>query len=130
MERIGSYSILSIPLTNWLVVLFVFAVLFGSYFFIISQEVNNPPTSDTFVAKVSKLWIEEHESETGGVRVYRVRLERDEDEVTCTIPTIRVGVWQQLETGIHYEFAVSQTVRGCYINEAVKLERQDIFFDN
>jgi hypothetical protein len=122
LEKLASYPIFSIPLKNWLLIGTIFGCIFGFIGFTIYREVSHPATSETFVAEVSKIWIEQHDSDTGGFRVHRVSLKREEEEVTCTIPSIKIGIWQGLETGISYSFSVSQTVRGCYINEAVKIE--------
>jgi hypothetical protein len=126
LKKLGSYPIFSIPLENWLLIWVFLGCIFGFIGFAIYQEVSHPATVETFMAEVSKIWIEQHDSNTGGVRVYYVRLKREEDEeMICIVPSIKIGIWQSLEIGTKYRFSVSQTVRGCYINEAVKLEEQE-----
>jgi hypothetical protein len=130
-ERLVSYEILSMPIKTWGLLIIFFGCIFGFIIFMLFQVANYPPTSKTFIAEVSKIWLEQHESDTGGSRIYRVRLKREEDEVTCTIPSINISIWQSLETDISYEFSISQTLTGCYVNKAVKIEEQDSFeFDN
>jgi len=124
IEKLNSYQIFSIPVGNWLLICTIFGCIFGFFIFTIYQEVSHPSTSETFSAEVDKLWIEQHETDTGGFRVYRVRLKREEnEEVTCTVPSMKIGIWQSLKVGTIYRISVSWTARGCYINEVVRTEK-------
>jgi hypothetical protein len=126
LEKLGSYPIFSIPLKNWLLIGAFLGCIFGFIGFTIYQEVSHPAAVETLMAEVNKIWIEQHDSDTGGVRVYRVRLKREDDEeMICIVPSIKIGIWQGLEIGTKYRFSVSRTARGCYINEAVKIEEQE-----
>ena len=130
-ERLLSFEIFSIPIKTWGLLFIFFGAIFGYYIFTVSRAANFPATSETFTGEVSRIWMEQHEGDTGGSRIYRVDLTREENEVTCTIPSVNIGIWQNLEIGMRYEFSISQTVRGCYVNKAVKLEGPESFeWDN
>lgn len=98
----------------------------GGFYVFTLRESASPPISETFVAEVSKRWFEQYEDETGGSIVYRVNLRRDEDEFTCTVPSLLKNVWYTLEQEKDYEFEVTRT--RCYINKATEVETEEGLF--
>jgi hypothetical protein len=124
LNKIFSYQIFSIPIGTWFFILSFMLCFAGLFYFFTLREFENPPTSETFVAEVSKLWFVQHEDETGGYVVYRVNLKRDEDEFTCTVPPLLKKLWHTLEQEKSYEFEVSRTRTRCYINKATEVETE------
>jgi len=128
LDKILSCQILSIPIGTWLLILSFILCIAGLFYLFILQEFENPPTSETFVAEVSRLWFVQHEDETGGNIVYRVNLRQGEDEFTCTVPSLLEKIWHTLEQGKSYEFEVSRTRTRCYINKATEIGAEEGLF--
>ncbi len=84
--------------------------------------------TETFTAEVSNLSVEQYESETGGYRVYRVYLTREEKEFTCRVSPMLMKVWYQVEVGKTYEFEVSRSSRRCNINKATEIDTEEGLF--
>jgi hypothetical protein len=128
LDKTLSYQIFSNPIGVWLFFLSFILCFAGLFYLFILQEFENPPTSETFVAEVSKLWYIQLEDETGGQVVYRVNLRRDEDEFTCIVPQLLKKIWYALEQEKSYEFEVSRTRTRCYINKATEIETEEGLF--
>jgi hypothetical protein len=125
IERIFSFRILSIPAGTWLLMLGILSFIVGINY-LIFRESENPATVEIFIAEVSEKWYVQHDSETGGSRVYRAKLKRDEDEFTCNVSPFYKNVWYKLEQGKKYEFEVARSRSNCYINKASEIETKGI----
>lgn len=128
LDKILSYHIFSIPTGTWLLILSIILCIVGSFYFFTLREFENPPTSEIFVAEVSKAWVEQYDDETGGYRVYRVSLRRNEEEFTCTVPSLLTKIWYTLEQEKSYEFEVTRSRTRCYINKATEIETEEGLF--
>jgi hypothetical protein len=107
LDKILSYQIFSNPIGAWLLILSFVLCFVGLFYLFTLKEFENPSTSETLVAEISRLWVEHYDDETGGYRVYRVKLRQDEEEFTCTVPPLLIKIWHTLEQEKSYEFEVS-----------------------
>jgi len=122
-DRIGAYRIFGIPLGTWLFIFSIFICFAGSFYFFIIHESNTPPTSEIFVAEVSDKWTTSYDDDSGGYIIYHVRLKQNEKEFTCSVSSILIRLWYQLETGKKYQLSVNRTTGGrCYVYEAAQIK--------
>lgn len=121
LERIGAYRVLGIAVWRWLVIL-SFLSCIGGYAFLMIRESRNPPTSETFVAEASGMWVEEYQSESGGYTVHRIRIRQDDEDFVCSVPSEIVQLWYRLETGKSYEFSITRQRGHCYVQEATEID--------
>ncbi len=113
------HTILTISVTHWLLLLSAFACIAG--FTLLSEVGNSNQVSETFTARVVDVWVRYTYDHTGGSEVYYVRLERDQIEYTCTVSAVLRHLWNRLETGQSYEFAVTRSRMECSIYAAVEV---------
>ncbi|MEJ2556963.1 MAG: hypothetical protein P8186_12180 [Anaerolineae bacterium] len=126
LGRIGFYRVFGISVWGWLVILLMLAGIGGSVFLTI-RESSNLSESETFVAEVRDIWIEEYQNESGGYRIHRIRLKQDEDEFACRVSPVAVQLWYQLEIGKSYEFSAARTRSQCYIYKATEIDKLQSF---
>jgi len=121
LKRLGSYRVFSVPVGSWLFIGVLFALLAGAFYLFILREYD-APTSQTFVAEVSNVWIQSYENETGGGIIYQTKLIRDDKELHCRVSPIQVQLWYGFEVGGKYEFEVTLTQSRCFINGVTKID--------
>jgi hypothetical protein len=81
-----------------------------------------PPEVQTVEAKVSRLWIEQIESDTGGSQIRRVKFDQPQGEgFICNLAPMAMQVWDQLEVGETYQIVVTRAGTTCYLHEVTQL---------
>ncbi len=114
LEKILTYHILSLPLHNWLFMIFLATLFLGLCYLLMLVEVR-APTKETRVAKVSNRWSRAIEGDTGGYMVYRVELNHEGTTTRCSVPSMFNQLWFQLEIGESYEFDLNLAHGRCSI---------------
>jgi hypothetical protein len=104
-----------------LIVLLIFVIVVLPIYLMASAH-PTPPEIQTIEAEVSRLWIEQVESDTGGFRTRRIELSQPQGEIfVCDLAPMARQVWGQLEIGETYQVAATWTGTKCYLHEATKL---------
>ena len=127
LTKLISYRILSIPLGNWLLILFI--LLLPILSFVLIKRASTVISNETFAAEVDERWSRLYVSQHDAYTVYFVRLRRDEEEeVICRVSPILIHLWHSLEAGRKYEFSANHTLNGrCHIYEAVEINEPGDF---
>jgi hypothetical protein len=81
-----------------------------------------PPEIQTVEAEVSRLWIEQVESTSGGSQIRRIEFNKQQGEkFICNLAPMAIQVWGQLEVGETYQIAVTWVGKTCYLHEVTRL---------
>lgn len=112
--KAGVSSILGMHPLGWIIIFTLLAVFSGIMFLRI-QDTTPPPTVETITAEVKEVWVQEYQSDSGGYRIYRVRLKQEEREFTCRLSFLISNRFPLLETGQSYQFSISRTRSRCFV---------------
>ncbi len=127
VKKVANFRILRVALWTWLSTFVTILVVFGPIVLIIYKS-SEPATSETFVAKVSDMQVEDYTSARGGSRtVYRIWLKKTDKEFPCMMGPVAVQLWNRLEIGKSYKFAITQSPNICYVNTVTKIDEPHPF---
>jgi hypothetical protein len=126
-KKIANLRILRVALWTWLSTFVTILVVFGPIVLIIYKS-SGPATSETFVAKVNDMQVEDYTSARGGSHtVYRIWLKQNDKEFPCMMGPVMVRLWDQLEIGKSYEFTITQNPSVCYVNTVTTIDEPHPF---
>ncbi len=94
---------------------------------LIINKFDEPTTSETLVANVSDMQIEDHSRGKKVELAYRVRLKQNDKEFFCTMGPAALQVWYQLEIGKSYEFTITHNSNICYVNKVTIIDEPHPF---
>ena len=112
---------------GWLLILAFLLGLPGLVFLQVNHMSSEPVTSETFVAKVSDMQVEDHSVYPKVALVYRIRLKQNDKEFSCTMGPAAIQMWYQLEIGKSYEFTITQNPNICYVNTVTIIDEPHPF---
>ncbi len=127
VKKVANYHIARIAVWAWLLILTFLLGVPSLRLLQLNYMASEPVTSDTLVAKVSDMQIEDHSTGQEVILVYRVRLKQNDKEIICSLYEDQIRLWYQLEIGKSYEFTVTQTPRHCYVNNVTKIDEPHPF---
>lgn len=90
-NQILSYPVLKIQVGAWLLIFSLLGCIIGMFTLTIYEY--SSVTTEKFVAEVADKWTEQYEDETGGYRIYRVRLKQEEQVLTCRVSSVQMKLW-------------------------------------
>ncbi len=127
INEIANYRILRIAVWAWLLILTLILGLPGLMYFQVSHMLSEPVISETFIAKVSDMQVEDHSVYPKVSLVYRIRLKQNDKEFPCIMGPAAVQMWYRLEIGKSYEFTVTQNPSTCYVNKVTTIDEPHPF---
>ena len=99
-------------------------VIIGFPIYLMLSADPSPPEIQTVKAEVSRLWVEQIESNTGGSQTRRIEFKQSQGgEFTCNLAPLAISLWGELEVGETYEIAVTWAGTRCYLHEVTRLNK-------
>ena len=124
-KKIISFRIFGVPLSGWFGILCITAFIGLMYYWFMFEF--GASHTETVTGEISNLWAESVEGRGGGGIVYYVEFTTQDDELTCSMSPVAVGLWSQLKEEKSFKLSISQTRSRCYIYEVQEVDSDNSF---